>query len=271
VIYPAFFQTLRIPLMSGRDFNVGDGVAAPRVAIVNVTAAERFWPGREAVGQVIQFAGENKPVQIVGVVRTASYDEPGEAPQAMIYLSTLQYYFPFGALYVRAAGDPAVALSAVQREIHSIEPGLFLDPQTASALVSKTLWAQNLSATLLSAFGVLALALASMGIYGVTSYAVSLRTREIGVRVAVGAAPGDVLRMVMRESALLVAGGVALGLAAALVLSRLVESMLVGVTSHDTVTFVAAPCVLALAAMAACWIPARRAARIDPSRALRAE
>jgi predicted permease len=271
VTHPGFFQTAGIPIQNGRDFNLSDGAANPRVAIVNRTAADHFWPAQEAVGKMIQFAGENRPVQIVGVVRTADYRTPGEAPQAMIYLSTEQYYFPYGVLVVRAAGNPAIILSAVQREIHAIDTNLFLDAETVGGAMSKTLWAQKLSATLLSAFGLLSLLLSSIGIYGVTSYSVGLRAREIGVRMALGAEPRHVEGMIMRESGRLIAIGVVLGLAAALTLSQMLESMLVGVSAHDITTFIAAPCILVIVAMTACWLPARRATRIDPAIALRTE
>lgn len=271
VTYPGYFQTVRIPVLKGRDFSLSDAAGSPRVAIVNDTAARYFWPGEEAVGKVIQFAGENRPVEIVGVVRTAAYLMPGEAPQAMAYLSMQQYYFAYAALYVRATRDTAATLSAVQREIHSIDPNLYLDPETAGAAMRKSLWAQSLPATMLTVFGGLALLLSSIGIYGVMSFGVSVRVREIGVRMAMGAAPRQVEGMLMREGARLVAIGIAVGLAAAFAMSRLLESMLVGVGARDWAAFIAAPCLLSAVAMAACWLPARRATRIDPSSALRSE
>ena len=271
VTYPGFFQTVRIPVLSGRDFSLTDSSTSPRVAMVNDSAARHFWPGEEAVGKVIQFAGENLPVQIVGVVRTAAYRMPGEAPQAMVYLSMQQYYFPYAALYVRTARDPEATLGAVLREIRPLDPNLFLDPETVDAAMRKTLWAQDLSAILLTVFGFMALLLSSIGIYGVTSFGISLRVREIGVRIALGAEPRHVRGMLMREGAILVAIGIAFGLAGAFALSRVLESMLVGVGARDVATFVAAPCVLAAVALTACWLPARKATRIDPATALRAE
>jgi predicted permease len=271
VTYPGFFQTVRIPVLSGRDFSLTDSSTSPRVAMVNDSAARHFWPGQEAVGKVIQFAGENLPVQVIGVVRTAAYHIPGEAPQAMVYLSTQQYYFPYGVLYVRAARDPEATLGAVMREIRPLDANLFLDPETVDAAMRKTLWAQSLSAMLLSVFGVMALLLSSIGIYGVTSFGISLRVREIGLRIALGAEPRHVRGMLMREGAILVAIGIAFGLAGAFAISRALESMLIGVGARDVATFVAAPCVLAAVALTACWLPARRATRIDPATALRAE
>jgi predicted permease len=271
VTYPGFFQTVRIPVLNGRDFSLTDSSTSPRVAMVNDSAARHFWPGGEAVGKVIQFAGENVPVQIVGVVRTAAYHMPGEAPQAMVYLSMQQYYFPYAALYVRMSHDPEATLGAVLREIRPLDPNLFLDPETVDAAMRKTLWAQSLSAMLLTVFGLMALLLSSIGIYGVTSFGISLRVREIGVRMALGAEPRHVRGMLMREGAILVAIGIAFGLAGAFALSRVLESMLVGVGARDVATFVAAPCVLAVVALTACWLPARKATRIDPATALRAE
>jgi predicted permease len=271
VTYPGFFQTVRIALLSGRDFSLTDSSTSPRVAIVNESAARRFWPGQEAVGKVIQFAGENLPVQIVGVVRTVNYHMPGESPQAMVYLSMQQYYFPYAVLYVRAARDPAATLGAVLREIRALDPNLFLDPETVEAAMRKTLWAQSLSAMLLSVFGVMALLLSAIGIYGVMSFGISLRVREIGVRIALGAQPGHVRGMLMREGAILVAIGIAFGLAGAFALSRVLESMLVGVGVLDLATFIAAPCALAAVALAACWLPARKATSIPPATALRVE
>ena len=270
VTYPGYFQTLRIPILSGRDFSVSDAPGSPRVAIVNEAAARHFWPGQEAVGKIIQFAGENLPVQIVGVARNADYHAPGEDRQAMVYLSMRQYYFSYAALYVRAA-NPAAALTAVRNNIRSIDLNLLLDPETVSTTMSKTVWAQSLSATMLSVFGGLALLLSSIGIYGVMSYTVHQRVREIGVRMALGAEAGSVQLMLLKEGARLVAVGVAVGIAVGLVMSRMLQSMLVGVTAHDVRTFVTAPCILAVVAIAACWLPARRATRIDPAKALRTE
>lgn len=271
VTYPGYFRTVRIPVLKGRDFSLNDSGSNPRVAIVNDTAAGFFWPGQEAVGKLIEFAGENRPVQIIGVVRTAAYQMPGEAPQAMIYLCAQQYYFGYGALYIRASRDTASTLAAVQRELHALDPNLYLSTETASAAMRKTLWAQSLSATLLSAFGALALLLSCIGIYGVTAYGVGLRVREIGVRMAMGAEPRNVESMLVSEGLRLVAAGVGIGLLAALGVSQWLESMLVGVSARDLQAFAAAVVLLAAVSIAACWLPARRAARIDPSAALRSE
>ena len=271
VTYPGYFQTLRIPRLKGRDFTLADSTNSPRVAIVNDTAARMFWPDEEAVGKVIQFAGENLPVEIIGVVRNAAYLMPGEAPQAMVYLSAQQYYFAYSALYIRAARDVAATLAAVRAQLHTLDPNLYLDPQTVDDAMRQTLWAQSLSAGLLTLFGVLALLLSSLGIYGVMSYVVSLRAREIGVRMALGADAGRVQRMLLREGAQVVLVGLGGGMLAAFALSHALQSMLVGVGSRDPGAFMGAAVVLSIVAMGACWLPARRATRIDPSLALRSE
>jgi ABC-type antimicrobial peptide transport system permease subunit len=262
---------VRIPVIHGRDFTLQDSKTNPKVAIVNEAAAAHFWPGQEAIGHVIEFAGENLPVQIVGVVRNANYQVIGELPQAMIYLAVPQYYFAYSALYVRAGRDTAAVLANVRREVQQIDRNLYLDPETVPSIMRKTLWAQSLSAKLLSVFGGLAMALAIMGIYGVISYAVNLRIREFGIRMALGAEPGDVQGMILKEGGRLVLVGIAAGVLASLAMSRLLQNMLLVVSARDGETFVIVPAVLAAAAVFACWLPARRATRIDPATALRDE
>jgi predicted permease len=271
VTWPGYFQAIRIPILHGRDFNLQDAKSSPKVAIVNEAAATHFWPGQEAIGQVIEFGGENLPVQVVGVVRNANYQVIGELPQAMIYLAIPQYYFGYSVLYIRTARDTATVLANVRREAQTIDPNLFLDPETVRTTIQKTLWAQSLSATLLCVFGGLALLLATIGIYGVVSYSVKMRARELGVRMALGATPSGLQNMIMREGVRLVVLGITAGAIVSLVVSRWLESMLLMVSARDAQTFVVVPAILAVAAILACWIPARRATRIDPALALRDE
>jgi ABC-type antimicrobial peptide transport system permease subunit len=258
-------------MLRGRDFSMLDSKSSPKVAIVNEAAAAHFWPGQEAMGRVVEFSGENLPVQIVGVVRNANYQVIGELPQAMIYLALPQYYFAYSVLYVRSSGNMATVLANVRREVQTIDPNLYVDAETVRTTMQKTLWAQSLSAMLLSVFGGLALALASIGIYGVVSYSVTVRIREFGIRMALGAAPAALQEMVLREGGRLVLIGITLGVIASLAVSQLLQSMLLGVSARDAETFVVVPSVLAVAAVFACWLPARRATRIDPSVALRDE
>jgi predicted permease len=271
VTSPGYLETVRIPLLRGRDFRPEDGQTSPKVAIVNEVIASHYWPGQDAVGKLIQFGGDNSPVEVIGVASNANYQFLGEPPQGMIYLSMNQYYFPAGAFYMRTHGDPDTVLGAVQREVHGIDPNLPLQPKTVRVAIRETLWAQSLSAALLSVFGGLALLLSGIGIYGVISYSVNLRIREIGVRMAIGATPGNVQSMVLREGVRLAMAGVAAGTAASVAASRLIESMLLRTSARDLTTFVAVPVILTGVAVLACWLPARRATRIDPAIALRDE
>jgi len=271
VTWPGYFRTIRIPLLSGRDFSLSDLKAAPRVAILNEAAAANLWPGEEAVGKVFQFFGENLPVQVVGVARNANYREIGEAPEPMIYLSLAQYYFPYANLYVHTSGNPDAVLGDARRQIRTLDANLVLDTESLPTTIRASLWAQRLSAGLLAVFGGLALVLAAIGIYGVISYSMHQRTREMGLRMALGATAADVERLVIAEGMRLVAIGVLAGTIVALVSARSLKSMLYAVSDRDAVTFVLVPAILALVAIVACWIPAHRATRIDPAITLRDE
>jgi predicted permease len=271
VVFPGYFRTAGIPLLRGRDFSKLDDKASPHVAIVNEVAAALFWPGEDAVGKRIRFFGESLPVEVVGLARTAKYQELGETPQALIYLSLQQYYFPTNTLYVRSEGNLQATLAAVHHEIQSMDRNLLLLSETLDTTIQDTLWVQRLSAALLTVFGALALLLATIGIYGVISYSVNQRVREIGVRMALGATPGDVQMMVVREGVRLVSIGVLVGTSVSLGSSRLVQSMLLVTSSRDALTFILVPAILSLVAIVACWLPARRATRIEPLTALRDE
>ncbi|HXS94095.1 MAG TPA: ABC transporter permease [Candidatus Limnocylindrales bacterium] len=270
VVWPGFFQTVGTPLRQGRDFTHFDGKAEPHVAIVNEAAAAHFWPGENAVGKTLNFFGDSLPAQVIGVARNANYQAVMEAPQAMIYLCGHQYYFPYGALFIRTKGDPDGALSEVRRGMRALDRNLLLTAKPVHAMIRESLWSQRLSADLLAVFGMLALVLAMVGMYGVISYSVQQRTREIGVRLALGATPADVRAMVLGQGVKLVTLGVITGTAAALVVTRMVASMLF-VSPRDALTFVLVPAVLLLVGLAACWVPSLRATRIDPSVALRDE
>ncbi|MBZ5728357.1 MAG: ABC transporter permease [Acidobacteriia bacterium] len=271
VVWPGYFHAVGIPLERGREFSATDTKSTRRVAVVNEAAAALFWPREDAVGKRIQFSGDRTPVEVVGVARNANYQTIGEQPQALIYLSLIQYYFPVSVLYVRTAGDPNAVLGAAVREVQALDRDLLLDADAVPAIIDQSLWAQRLSAGLLTLFGAIALVLAAVGIYGVISYSVKQRVREIGVRMALGATTGDMRTMVLGEGIRLVAVGVLAGTAIALGASRAVASMLFATSARDTATFVLVPATLALVALLACWLPARRAARIDPGVALRDE
>ncbi|MGO9229942.1 MAG: ABC transporter permease [Bryobacteraceae bacterium] len=271
VVWPGYFHTVRIPLIEGRDFSDRDGSGGPRVALVNEDAARFFWPAEDAVGQVIEFGGENVPVQIVGVVRNSHYRALDDAPEPVLYLSLQQYYFPTAVVYVHTAGNPAAVAADVRLRMQALDRNVPLVSEGVRTTIRETLWAQTLSATLLTGFGLLALLMASIGVYGVVAYSVEQRVREFGIRTALGATPGSIQGTILRECGALVATGVTAGLLISLAASRAIRGMLFGVGPADGVTFIVAPAVLAAVALLACWIPALRAARISPSRALREE
>jgi predicted permease len=271
VVWPGYFRTLRIALERGRDFSKLDTPRSPRAAIVNEAAAAVFWPGEDALGKSLEFGGENLPVEVVGVVRNATYRDFFEPPPAMIYLSMVQYYFPYGALYIHSRGRPEIALADARREVRKLDRNLVLQDETVEATIRETLWAQRLSGQLLGVFGVLALVLSTIGIYGVVSYSVERRVREIGIRMALGATAADIQAMVLSEGIRLVAAGVIAGLAVSLGTSHMVKNMLLVVGPRDALTFVLVPSILTLVAVLACWLPARRATWVKPASALRDE
>jgi predicted permease len=271
LISSGYLRTLGIPLLAGRDFSPIEGPAAPRAAIVNQAAAAYYWPGESAVGKTIRFFGDDRPAEVIGVARNANYQTIGERPQALIYLSLAQYYSGFAVLYVRAAGDLQTTLAAVRREAQTLDPNLPLQSEPLDQTIRQALWAPRLTAGLLGAFGALALLLSTIGIYGVVSYSVSQRTREIGIRMALGATPGDVQLAIAGAAMRVVAIGVVLGIGVALIVTRGVQSLLFATSARDAVTFVLVPTLLTLVAVAACWLPALRATRIEPMRELREE
>ncbi|MBX9599543.1 MAG: ABC transporter permease [Bryobacteraceae bacterium] len=270
-ISPRYFRTAGIELLRGRDFQDADRQDAVKVVIVNQFMAERFWPGQDAVGKRFRFHGDAEPREVVGVARTASYFNVGENPQPCVYLPEAQEHAAAVSLVIRAA-DPAAALAVVRREVQALDPNLPLaQVVTLEERFAQGLWAPRMAAALLSLFGVLALLLASIGIYGVMAYTVSRRSPEIGVRMALGASPREVWSMIIRQGLSLVIAGLAFGLAAAFGLSRLITGMLYGSAGSDWTTFPLTALVLLAVALAALAIPARRAMRVDPVIALREE
>ncbi|MDE3166607.1 MAG: ABC transporter permease [Acidobacteriota bacterium] len=271
VVSPGYFQAVRIPLLRGRDFTATDSKAAPRVVIVNEAAAAVLWPGQDPIGKRLTFAGEGIPVEVVGVARNANYMDVAEPPRPLVYLSLVQYYFPAAVLYIRTAGDPAETLASVKRAVQSLDPKLVLQTETLAVSMRELLWVQRLAAGLLAAFGALATLLSTLGIYGVISYSVHQRTREIGIRVALGASPAEVRAMILREGIRLVAVGVLIGAVLSLSLAGSVSGLLFLHNARDLTTFTLVPSLLVLVGTLACWAPAFRATRVDPSSALRDE
>ncbi len=272
VISNNYFQTLRIPLLHGREFTDSDREKTTQVAIINEAMARHFWPNEEALGKRFNFFGEEQLREVVGIVRDTTVNAVGEDPVPLVYLPLLQNYSPNATLQVRTSGNPNVVLGTVRAQVQSIDRNLALtNIQTVGQILSDGLWAARMGAALLTLFALLALILASIGIYGVMAYSVSQRTQEVGIRMALGAQPGDVFKLVIGQGMILAAIGMAAGLAAALLLTRVLSSLLFGVSPYDPVTFCGVTVLLGLVALLACYVPAHRATRIDPLVALRYE
>ena len=280
VISPGYFRTMGVPLLEGRDFNEqdrfnGSHAGAPSGAIVNRAFAERFFGNRSAIGRHIgSGAGMEKPaIPIVGVVENALYESPRRGVPPQVFFAQLEAPVPLRAhFYVRTAASPATVFPALRHVVATLDPTLPVnDMQTLSAQLDETLSTERLIAALSAVFAALATVLAALGLYAVMAFVVARRTREIGIRVVLGAGRGAVARTVLREAGWMAAIGIAIGLPAAVVLGRLVQSQLFGLTAYDPLTLAFAAGALAVAALAAGYIPARRAARVDPMVSLRFE
>ncbi|HEV2424146.1 MAG TPA: ABC transporter permease [Terriglobia bacterium] len=270
VVSTDYFRTLEIPLVAGRTFNDDDREGSLPVAVINQALAARRWPGGDALGRRFHFVGDDTWRQVVGVVKNADYTTLGEAPQPCVYLPQKQNLAGDMTLYVRGQGNPATLLLTIQRAVRALDSNIEIsDARTGAMLIDQVLWGPKVGVALLGMFGSLALLLASVGLYGVMAYSVTRRRREIGVRMALGAVPGTVLRLVVRDGMKLVGLGIALGLAASLVVGRGLSHMLFGVSPADPASLASASAVLIIVALAACCLPARAATRIDPMRALR--
>ena len=273
VIGPRYFQTMGIVLLQGRDFNLQDTEDHPQVTIVNDAFVRRHFPSEDPLGKRLSFNGPEGPWrEIVGVVRTSKYISIGEAPTPVAYIPLQQNHETGMTLHVRSAVEPLSVAGAIRNEVQSLERNLPLGtPERMSDRVTNSLYAARMGAILLAVFGGLALLLASIGLYGVMSFAVSRRTREMGIRVALGARPGDVFGLVLRQGMTLVVAGLVLGLGVALMVTRLLASFLYGVSTTDALTFTAIPLLLTGVALLACYLPARKAMKVEPLVALRYE
>jgi predicted permease len=275
VIGPGYFQTLGIPLLAGRDFTRADAVDAPKVAIVNQTFAKKFNLGRDAVGKHMGMRGLSSPLdmQIVGLVQDSKYSEVKSAIPP-------QYFRPYrqddriGSIcfYVRAAGDPEPLMGDVSKAVARIDPDLPLENlRTLPQQIRDNVFLDRFISVLSTAFACLATLLAAIGLYGVLAYTVSQRTREIGLRMALGAAPERVRRMVLQQVGLMTIVGGLIGLAAAVSLGRLAASMLYELAGWDPTVLVGSAVVLTAVALGAGFVPALRASRVEPMQALRYE
>jgi putative ABC transport system permease protein len=268
-----YFRTLGIRLVAGRDFSDQDTAQAAPVAIINETMARRLWPGESAVGKWFATSESGGPyLEVVGVAKDTRVEALGEAPGLAMFVPLAQQYRAGVTLLVRAATDPMGLLPAIRGEVQSLDKNLpVFDATTLREAVGTTLNEQKLYATLMGSFALVALVLAAIGIYGVISYSAARRTHEIGIRMALGAERSDVLKLVVGQGMHLTLSGLAVGLPAALGLTRFLKSLLYGVSPNDATTFVLGAVVLGSVALLACYLPARRATKVDPMVALRYE
>jgi putative ABC transport system permease protein len=270
-----YFSALRIAMVAGRGFTQGDSLESVPVAVVSQRFAAQYFPGEDPIGHRIRMGnreGSEPWVRIVGVAQETSYALWDQTPHAVVYVNALQAA-PAGISYsVIASGDPMAVAPQARRVMAVIDPALPLNVvETYQSLLNDNLVGLMYSAAMLAIDGLIALLLAAVGIFGVMANVVGERTREIGVRLAMGASREDVMRMILRRASWLTATGLGLGLAAAFVLARLLANLLFGVRPHDAVVFTSISVAIAAVALAASWLPARRAASVDPMEALRAE
>jgi putative ABC transport system permease protein len=270
-VSPGYFRTMAIPLLSGRLFESQDGPTTPPVTLISQTLARRFWPGREPLGARVSMDGTTWAT-VVGVVGGVRADSIQKEPYPQLYFPFTQLPLRTMFLTVRTAGEPMSLVGALRREVTSLDPDLPLsDVLTMEQRFGRAVAQPQVNVLLLGGFAVVALLLAGMGIYGVISQMVAQRTREIGIRMALGANAGDVLRLMIRQGLTPALVGVALGLVAAWAGSSLLASLLYGVSAKDPLSFLLVPMFLISVSLFAAWLPARRATRVDPTEALRQE
>jgi len=273
-VSPDYFKTLRLPILRGRDFEpadmrAGNYFAPNSVAIIDEELAKRFWPNGDAIGGGISWSSEGPWATVVGICATAQLKDLTEQSQGTFYLPS---YMAISTLVVRTAGDPRPLAPAIREQVLAVDPNQpVYDVKTMEERVAVTLETRRFAVVLLSVFGALALVLAAIGLYGVLAFAVSQRTREIGIHMALGARARDVLLMVIRQGMSLVLIGVVLGVAGAFALTRTIRGLLFEVGTTDSLTFVLVSLLLAAVGFIACYVPARRATKVDPLVALRYE
>lgn len=272
-VSPGFFETLRIPLAQGRTFGEQDHSEAPRAVIINETLARAGWPGEDPIGRRMRSGGAESQapwMTVVGVIKDVHRADLTNAIRPELYMCSLQSTPRTQMLVVRTAGDPQGIIPGIRRELQAVDPQLPLfGVGTLEGAVAETMTQPRFQATLLGGFAAIALLLAGVGIYGVTAHAVNQRTQEVGIRMALGARAADVMRLMLAQHLRPALAGVLIGLTGALVLSRYIQSLLYGVPATDPVTFSVTGLSLLAVAVIACWIPVRRAMRVDPLVALR--
>jgi putative ABC transport system permease protein len=271
---PEFFKTMRVPLIKGRLFTDAVGAGAPKVVLINETAARRFWPSEDPIGKPIAVGtgGFDDRAEVIGIVGDVRYGQMDEPPAADVYINYLQSPQRSLMLFVKTAGNPTALTDAVRREVYSLNRSLpVFDVLSMRERIRDASSKARFTAMLLLIFASIALILAAVGIYGVMSYAVTQRTREIGIRIALGARPSEVRSLVLRRAVVLTLAGLVLGLTGAIAATRVLSTLLFEVKPTDPETYVLVAAVLGLVSLVASYIPAVRATRVDPLTALRAE
>ena len=272
MISPNYFRTMRIPLVKGRDFSEQDTLKSQRAVIVSEAFVDRYWPNQDAIGKQLNSDLTHEWFRVVGVARNSKVDALNEKPMPFVYLPLYQVYRATMIVNARVNGNPLAARPMIENAIHELNGDLAVfDVTTLEIREQFASFPQRVAGTFVGAFGLLALVLAAVGIYGVTAFTTRQRTHEIGIRVALGADKRDVLRLVLGQGLRLTLLGVGLGLAVSFALTRYLSSLLLGVTNTDALTFSSIAVLLCAVALLACFMPARRAMRVDPIRALRHE
>jgi predicted permease len=267
---PQYFQTMRIPLVRGREFDERDQEGAPGVVIINETMARRYWPGGDPLGRRLKLTKDW--LEIVGIAKDVKNRSLSEGPRPFLYLPLLQDYRSNMILVARTAVEPEKMFPPVRAEVATLDPEIpMFDAKTLEEHIGISLFLQRMAATLLSIFGLLALSLSAIGLYGVMSYSVSQRTRELGIRISVGAERRDIFKLIVGQGLALSIVGLLCGLVVALAVTRLTANLLYGVSATDPATFIAIALLLLCVTLLACYFPARRATKVDPMIALRVE
>jgi predicted permease len=269
-IGPEYLRMMQIPLLAGREFTTQDDDESQAVAVVNRALVDRYWPHQDAIGKRVWAQGHWSTV--VGVARNSDYDELNENPRPFLYLPLFQDYTSHPIIHARVVGDPLAFAPVLEKAVHELNADLPLsDVDSLADRVEVASANARIAGAFVGAFGLLALVLATVGIYGVVAYTTRQRTREIGIRVALGARQADVFRLVVGQGLRLTVAGLLIGLALSLTLTRFLQSQLFGLAATDSLTFTSVGLLLGLVALAACYIPARRASKVDPVQALRKE
>jgi len=272
-VSPGYFRTMGIPFVEGRDFDDRDQRKTQRVVVINQRMAQMMWPGETAIGKRFLIGPESREaIEVVGVVKTGKYRSLAEEPRPLFYNPLSQRRPSAVTLVMRTSGDPRALVSAIRGAVQSIDRRVPLfGVKTMTEHMTWTLWGPSMAATLSLAFGLVAILLSAVGLYSVMAYVVSQRTREVGIRMALGANRNDVMKLIANQGMRLALGGVVIGLLLSLGLARVVSSLLIGISGYDVTTFAVVSALLIGVALIACYVPARRATKVDPLVALRYE